>query len=174
MAVRHDAPKELDPRAIAWTVLAAGKPVGIQMLTSQLNNWLSEVHNANRFRAKRGDYSFELPEDQHGHYLPNDGERNLIMSADGKLQLIGINRELNGDQQVLAHMIVHGDRTVGYDIRIKGGDRAIRIHTKNGIRRNRKYTVKPTQGQVKSLLTELLGGESSWLQHRQIRVQASS
>ena len=163
MAVRHDAPKELDPRAIAWTVLAAGKPVGIQMLTSQLNNWLSEVHNANRFRAKRGDYSFELPEDQHGHYLPNDGERNLIMSADGKLQLIGINRELNEDQQVLAHMIVHGDRTVGYDIRIKGGDRAIRIHTKNGIRRNRKYTVKPTQGQVKSLLTELLGGESSWL-----------
>ena len=163
MAVRHDAPKELDPRAIAWTVLAAGKPVGIQILTSQLNNWLSEVHNANRFRAKRGDYSFELPEDQHGHYLPNDGERNLIMSADGKLQLIGINRELNEDQQVLAHMIVHGDRTVGYDIRIKGGDRAIRIHTKNGIRRNRKYTVKPTQGQVKSLLTELLGGESSWL-----------
>ena len=39
----------------------------------------------------------------------------------------------------------------------------VHLHTKNGIRRNRKYTVKPTQGQVKSLLTELLGGESSWL-----------
>ena len=163
MAVRHDAPKELDPRAIAWTALAAGKPVGIQLLTSQLNNWLSAVHNANRFRAKRGDYSFELPEDRHGHYLPNDGERNLIMSADGKLQLIGINRELSDDQRVLAHLIVHGDRMVGYDIRIKDGDQSIHIHTKNGIRRNRKYTVKPTQGQVKSLLTELLGGESSWL-----------
>lgn len=163
MAVRHDAPKELDPRAIAWTALAAGKPVGIQLLTSQLNNWLSEVHSANRFRSKRGDYSFELPEDRHGYYLPNDGERNLIMSAGGKLQLIGINRELNEDQQVLAHLIVHGDRMVGYDIRIKDGDQAIRLHTKNGIRRNRKYTVKPTQGQVKSLLTEMLGGESSWL-----------
>ena len=163
MAVRHDAPKELDPRAIAWTALAAGKPVGIQLLSSQLNNWLSEVHSANRFRSKRGDYSLELPEDRHGYYLPNDGERNLIMSADGKLQLIRINRELNEDQQVLAHLIVHGDRMVGYDIRIKDGDQAIRLHTKNGIRRNRKYTVKPTQGQVKSLLTELLGGESSWL-----------
>ena len=163
MAVRNDAPKELDPRAIAWTVLAAGKPVGIQLLTSQLNNWLSAVHNANRFREKRGDYSFELLEDRHGHYLPNDGERNLIMSADGKLQLLGINRELNEDQQVLAHLVVHGDRLVGYDIRIKDGDQAIHLHTKNGIRRNRKYTVKPTQTQVKSLLTELLGGESSWL-----------
>ena len=61
MAVRHDAPKELDPRSIAWTALAAGKPVGIQLLTSQLNNWLSTAHNANRFRIQRGDYSFDLP-----------------------------------------------------------------------------------------------------------------
>ena len=163
MAVRHDAPKELDPLSVAWTALAAGKPVGIQLLTSQLNNWLSAVHNANRFRTKRGDYSFELPEDRHGYYLPNEGERNLIMSADGKLQLLGVNREIGEDQQVLARLIVHGDRTVGYDIRIKDGDQAIRLHTKNGIRRNCKYTVKPTQTQVKSLLTELLGGESSWL-----------
>ena len=163
MAVKHDAPKELDPRGIAWTALVTGKPIGIQLLTSQLNNWLSDVHNAKRFREKRGDYFFELPEDRHGPYIPNEGERNLIMSADGKLQLIGINREIGEDQQVLAHLIVHGDRLVGYDIRIKDGDQAIRLHTKNGIRRNRKYTVKPTQGQVKSLLTELLGGESSWL-----------
>ena len=163
MAVRHDAPKELDRRSIAWTALAAGKPVGIQLLTSQLNNWLSAAHNANRFRVKRGDYSFNLPEDRNGPYILNEGERNLIMSADGKLQLVGINRELSEDQQVLAHLIVHGDRLVGYDIRIKDGDQVIRLHTKNGIRRNREYTVKPTQTQVKSLLTELLGGESSWL-----------
>ena len=158
MAVKHDAPKELDPRGIAWTALVTGKPIGIQLLTSQLNNWLSEVHSANRIRAKRGDYSFELPEDRHGHYLPNDGERNLIMGADGKLQLIGVNRELHEDQQVLAHLIVHGDRKVGYDIRLKNGDQAIRLCTKNGLRRNPKYTVTPKQRQVKSLLTELLGG----------------
>lgn len=53
MAVRHDAPKELDPRAIAWTALAAGKPVGIQLLTSQLNNWLSAVHRARETRKPR-------------------------------------------------------------------------------------------------------------------------
>lgn len=158
MAVRHDAPKELDPRAIAWTALAAGKPVGIQLLTSQLNNWLSAVHNANRFRAKRGDYSFELPEDRHGYYLPNDGERNLIMSADGKLELLGIHRELKEDQQVVAHLIVHGDRNVGYDIRLKNGDQAIHLCTKNGLPRNPKYTVTPTQRQVKSLILDLLGG----------------
>lgn len=158
MAVKHDAPKELDPRGVAWTALAAGKPVGIQLLTSQLNNWLSAVHNANRFRAKRGDYSFELPEDRHGYYLPNDGERNLIMSADGKLELLGIHRELKEDQQVVAHLIVHGDRNVGYDIRLKNGDQAIHLCTKNGLPRNPKYTVTPTQRQVKSLILDLLGG----------------
>ena len=163
MAVTHDAPKELDLRAIAWSALIAGKPVGIQLLTGQLNNWLTAVHNANRYREKHEGYVFTLPEDKHGPYLPSDGERNLILSDSGKLELLGIHRALNEDQQVIAHLIVHGDRRVGYDIRIKNEGQAIRLCTKNGLRRNPKYTVTPTQRQVKSLLIELLGGESPWL-----------
>lgn len=89
MAVKHDAPKELDPRAIAWTALITDKPIGIQLLTGQLTNWLTAVHNAKRFREKRGDYFFELPEDRHGTYLPSDGERNLILNGSGKLELLG-------------------------------------------------------------------------------------
>lgn len=158
MAVKHDAPKELDPRGIAWTALITDKPIGIQLLTGQLTNWLTAVHNAKRFREKRGDYFFELPEDRHGPYLPSDGERNLILNDSGKLELLGIHRELKEDQQVVAHLIVHGDRKVGYDIRLKNGDQAIRLCTKNGLRRNPKYTVTPTQRQVKSLILELLGG----------------
>ena len=158
MAVKHDAPKELDPRGIAWTALITDKPIGIQLLTGQLTNWLTAVHNAKRFREKRGDYFFELPEDRHGPYLPSDGERNLILNGSGKLELMGIHRELKDDQHVVAHLIVHGDRNVGYDIRLKNGDRAIRLCTKNGLRRNPKYTVTPTQRQVKSLILELLGG----------------
>lgn len=158
MAVTHDAPKELDQRSIAWSALIAGKPVGIQLLTGQLNNWLSAVHDAKRFREKRGDYFFDLPTDQHGPYLPSDGERNLIMSDSGKLELLSIHRALKEDQQVIAHLIVHGDRQVGYDIRIKNDGQAIRLCTKNGLRRNPKYTVTPTQRQVKSLILELLGG----------------